>query len=134
LELALDSVEVLGACDAGYSCAYANTMRGGRRHAVAMETIRGGVRADVLAERHQRTGDAAGRAGAEPEHLRFSWPTSAGPGTGVGAGDRGKLTEYLEAVRDVERRIQTAEGRRRGELRWWSSRWEFPTPSTRMRG
>ncbi len=26
LELALDSVEVLGACDAGYSCAYANTI------------------------------------------------------------------------------------------------------------
>ena len=26
LELALDSVEVLGACDAGYACAYANTI------------------------------------------------------------------------------------------------------------
>src|SRR5262249_17538150 len=28
---------------------------------------------------------------------------------GLGPGDRGKLTEYLDAVRDVERRIQTAE-------------------------
>ena len=34
----------------------------------------------------------------------------------LGAGDRGKLTEYLEAVRDVERRIQTAEGQSTREL------------------
>ncbi len=27
----------------------------------------------------------------------------------LGASDQGKLTEYLDAVRDVERRIQTAE-------------------------
>jgi hypothetical protein len=34
----------------------------------------------------------------------------------LGAGDKGKLTEYLEAVRDVERRIQTAERQRTREL------------------
>jgi hypothetical protein len=34
----------------------------------------------------------------------------------LGGGDRGKLTEYLEAVRDVERRIQTAEGQSAREL------------------
>ncbi len=34
----------------------------------------------------------------------------------LGAGDRGKLTEYLDAVRDVERRIQTAEGQSAREL------------------
>ena len=29
--------------------------------------------------------------------------------TGLGKSDRGKLTEYLEAIRDIERRIQKAE-------------------------
>jgi hypothetical protein len=34
----------------------------------------------------------------------------------LGTGDRGKLTEYLDAVRDVERRIQTAERQSTREL------------------
>ena len=33
----------------------------------------------------------------------------ARPLTGIAPGDRGKLSDYLDSVRDVERRIQTAE-------------------------
>ena len=35
----------------------------------------------------------------------------------VGAGDRAKLDQYLDAIRDVERRIQMAESQSNRELR-----------------
>ena len=111
LELAIESVELLGACDAGYSCAYANTiawrspttplpMENDPR--AVFERLFGGA----------DTTDAASRL-ARLERQRSILDSVADKITdlrgGLGARDNAKLTEYLEAIRDVERRIQKAE-------------------------
>jgi hypothetical protein len=111
LELAIESVELLGACDAGYSCAYANTiawrspttplpMENDPR--AVFERLFGGA----------DTTDAASRL-ARLERQRSILDSVADKITdlrgGLGARDNLKLTEYLDAIRDVERRIQKAE-------------------------
>jgi hypothetical protein len=118
LELALDSVEVLGACDAGYSCAYANTIAW--RTATTPLPMENNPRA--VFERMfgaSDTTDPATRQARLAQNrsiLDFVADEVQSLNRALGAGDRGKLTEYLEAVRDVERRIQTAEGQTTREL------------------
>jgi hypothetical protein len=118
LELALESVELLGACDAGYSCAYANTiawrspttplpMENDPR--AVFERLFGGA----------ETTDAASRL-ARLEKQRSILDSVADKISalrgGLGARDNAKLTEYLDAIRDVERRIQKAEQQSSREL------------------
>jgi hypothetical protein len=118
LELALDSVEVLGACDAGYSCAYANTIAW--RTPTTPLPMENNPRA--VFERLFGASDStdaatrAARLAQDRSILDFVTAEVAALQRTLGAGDKGKLTEYLEAVRDVERRIQTAERQRTREL------------------
>jgi hypothetical protein len=118
LELALDSVEVLGACDAGYSCAYANTiawrtpttplpMENNPR--AVFERLFGASDSTDAATRQARIAQ-------DRSILDFVTAEVAALSRALGAPDRGKLTEYLDAVRDVERRIQTAERQTTREL------------------
>ena len=118
LELALDSVEVLGACDAGYSCAYANTiawrtpttplpMENNPR--AVFERLFGASDSTDAATRQARMAQ-------DRSILDFVTGEVASLRRTLGTGDRGKLSEYLEAVRDVERRIQTAERQSTREL------------------
>jgi hypothetical protein len=118
LELALDSVEVLGACDAGYSCAYANTIAW--RTATTPLPMENNPRAvfERLFGASDST-DAAtrlARIAQDRSILDFVTEETAALTRALGAGDRRKLTEYLEAVRDVERRIQAAERQSAREL------------------
>jgi hypothetical protein len=118
LELALDSVEVLGACDAGYSCAYANTIAW--RTATTPLPMENNPRAvfERMFGASDSTDPAARRARLAQNRsiLDFVADEVQALNRALGAGDRGKLTEYLDAVRDVERRIQTAEGQSAREL------------------
>jgi len=118
LELALDSVEVLGACDAGYSCAYANTiawrspttplpMENNPR--AVFERLFGASESTDVATR-------LARVRHDRSILDFVRGEVAGLNRTLGAGDQVKLSEYLEAVRDVERRIQAAEAQSTREL------------------
>jgi hypothetical protein len=118
LELALDSVEVLGACDAGYSCAYANTiawrtpttplpMENNPR--AVFERLFGASDStdpETRLARIQQDRSILDIVTAEVTSLKRT----------LGTADRGKLTEYLDAVRDAERRIQTAERQSTREL------------------
>jgi hypothetical protein len=118
LELALDSVEVLGACDAGYSCAYANTIAW--RTPTTPLPMENNPRAvfERLFGASDST-DAATRQARLAQNrsiLDFVTAEVATLRRALGTGDRGKLSEYLEAVRDVERRIQTAETQSTREL------------------
>jgi hypothetical protein len=118
LELALDSVEVLGACDAGYSCAYANTISWrtpttplpmeNNPRAVFERLFGANDSTDVASRRRRMARDRS--------ILDFVTGEVAGLNRQLGSPDRVKLTEYLEAVRDVERRIQTAETQSSREL------------------
>jgi hypothetical protein len=111
LEIGLDTPSLAGGCDSGYSCAYTNTISWrGDTTPMPMEP-----NPRILFERLFGDGDstdAASRLSALKEQ-RSILDYIAGDidrlETGLGKSDRSKLTEYLEAIRDIERRIQKAE-------------------------
>jgi Protein of unknown function (DUF1552) len=118
LEMTLEYTEMLGACDAGYSCAYSNTVAWrGPNTPLPME-----VDPRALFERLFGDGDSTDRAArlTRIQEDRSILDSLAGDvarlGRGLGQRDRSKLSEYLEAIRDVERRIHRAEEQSAREL------------------
>ncbi len=111
LELAIDSVEVLGACDQGYSCAYTNTIAW--RNATTPLPMENNPRAvfERLFGAADSTDASARLARLRQDRSILDFVTSEANGLDnkLGAGDRLKMSQYLDAVRDVERRIQRAE-------------------------
>jgi hypothetical protein len=111
LELAVDSTELLGTCEGGYSCAYLNTlswrspttpMPTENNPRAAFERLFGDSDSTAQADRLARIRE-------NRSILDFFAKDVAGLLPGIGPSDRAKLTEYLDAIRDVERRIQIAE-------------------------
>src|SRR5216684_4838328 len=111
LELALESVEFLGACDSGYSCAYANTIAWrSPTTPLPMENDPRAVFERLFGAAD--TTDAASRLGRiqkERSILDSVADRVRELQHGLGARDGAKIAEYLDAIRDVERRIQKAE-------------------------
>jgi uncharacterized protein DUF1552 len=111
LELALEGRDFAGSCDAGYSCAYTNTI------SWRNESIPLPMENDPRAVFEQLFGDGgkldasarAARIEADRSILDSVIDRVAHLQQRIGTRDRAKLTEYLEAVRDIERRIQKAE-------------------------
>ena len=110
LELSMDLTAPIGACDGGMSCAYMNSLawsspttplptEGNPR--VIFERLfgDGGSSADQLAALRE-------------DGSMIDWVTEdiARVQKKLGAGDRTKVNEYLDTVRELERRIQQAEG------------------------
>lgn len=118
LELTMEYTEMLGACDAGYSCAYSNTI------AWRTPTTPLPMEMDPRAIFERLFGDgdstdAASRLARIEEDrslLDALVEDVARLGRSLGARDRTKLSQYLEAIRDVERRIQRAEEQSAREL------------------
>jgi hypothetical protein len=118
LELAIESGETAGACDVGFACAYTNTIswRGPatplpmeHNPRAVFERLFGDTgttdqRARLARIRRERS--VLDSVTAEVSRLQGA----------IGPGDRAKLTEYLESIRDVERRIQKAEEQSAKEL------------------
>jgi len=118
LELSLESREPVGACDPGYSCAYANTlswrspttplpMENDPR--VVFERLFGASQStDAAVWRARRAEDRSilDAVRAKANRLRLE----------VGSSDRAKLDQYLEAIRDLERRIARGEQQAAREL------------------
>jgi Protein of unknown function (DUF1552) len=111
LELAIESTETAGACDVGFACAYTNTIswKSGNTPLPTQNNPR------AVFERlfgDSASTDAAARAARIREERSVldsvTQEISRLQGS-LGGGDRTKLAEYLEAIRDVERRIQVAE-------------------------
>ena len=118
LELALDSTEVVGSCDGGYSCAYTNTLSWrtpttplpmSNQPRAVFERLFGDSDSTNPKER-------LARIRRDRSILDFVTQDVARLLKELGAEDRSKLTEYLEAIRDVERRIQMAEEQSSREL------------------
>jgi hypothetical protein len=111
LELSLESTEFAGACDAGFSCAYTTTLSWrGPTTPLSMETNPRAVFERLFGDRGT-TDRSARLARIETERsILDSVVRKAGRlQQRLGSRDRAKLSEYLEAIRDVERRIQKAE-------------------------
>ena len=118
LELNLDARDFAGSCDAGYSCAYTNTIAWrGETTPLPMEN-----NPRVVFERlfggDATTEPAARLARRETDRSLLDSVTArvADIERVLGPSDKGKLTEYLDAVRDVERRIQKAEQQTTNDL------------------
>jgi hypothetical protein len=117
LEVGLESPEVVGACESAYGCAYYNTISWRNettplpmenRPRAIFERLFGGAGSTDAKVRlvYRSVLDAVAE---DVRRLRGK----------LGAADRGKIDQYLDAVRDIERRIQLAEaqgGRDRPQL------------------
>jgi hypothetical protein len=118
LELGIESNAMLGSCDGGASCAYTNTV------AWANETTPLPIENDPRAvfERLFGTSGSTDRgarlARIEQDRsiLDFVSEQVAGLKVRIGPNDKARLTEYLDSIRDVERRIQMAEHQNSREL------------------
>jgi len=111
LEVGLETPSLVGGCDSGYSCAYTNTLSW--RSPTTPVPVE--VNPRVLFERlfgEGESNDPAARLKAMAEQrsiLDYVAGSIDRLETKLGPSDRNKLSEYLEAIRDVERRIQKAE-------------------------
>ena len=118
LEVALDGRDFAGSCDNGFSCAYTNTI------AWANETTPLPMENNPRAVFERLFGDTGSTRPAvrtarlaKDASLLDSVIERAGDlSRDLGARDRRKLSQYLDAVRDVERRIQMAEAQSDREL------------------
>ena len=118
LELAVESGETAGACDVGFACAYTNTIswlgpatplpteNNPRTVFERLFGDSGSTDARTRLARIRQDRSVLDSVRDEVAHLQGA----------LGASDRTKLVEYLEAIRDVERRIQKAEEQSDKEL------------------
>ena len=118
LELGIESNAMLGTCDGGSSCAYTNTIawrnpttplpveRDPRAVFERLFGTSGSTDTAARLARLERDRTIIDAVSGELSRLEQS----------LGAGDRIKVSEYIDSVRDVERRIQTAESQSGREL------------------
>jgi hypothetical protein len=111
LQLTVDDASLVGACDVGYSCAYSSTLSwltptlplmAENNPRVVFERLFGAndsTDARVRASRLQQDRSILDSITDRVKTLQRT----------LGAGDNRKVNDYLESLRDVERRIQKAE-------------------------
>jgi hypothetical protein len=111
LEIGLESPEVVGACESAYGCAYYNTISWRNETSpLPMENRPRAVFERLFGE--SGTTDPEVRlALRQEEHsiLDALLDDVRAMRANLGGTDRGKIDQYLEAVRDVERRMQLAD-------------------------
>jgi hypothetical protein len=109
LEMAMDLMSVVGQCDNGYACAYQNNLSWSSpttplpaeaHPRIVFESLFG--EGGSMAERRAALKKKASLLDAFNEDINRLQRQ-------LGAGDRARISEYLETVRAVERRIQKAE-------------------------
>ena len=111
LEIGLEQPQLAGNCDSGYSCAYTNTISWRNSTTPLPMEINPRALFERLFGDGDTTDPAARRAALKEQRSILDYVTGDLDRleSNLGSGDRGKLTQYLEAVRDIERRIQRAE-------------------------
>ncbi|MDP9057091.1 MAG: DUF1552 domain-containing protein [Pseudomonadota bacterium] len=110
LELGIEQASLLGSCDIGYSCAYTNGI------SWLSPTVPLPVTANPRDVFERLFGDGDGvdpaarlaKLRGQSSILDFVRDDTARLASNLGAQDRHKLAEYLDATRDVEKRIQKA--------------------------
>jgi hypothetical protein len=110
LEIATEDFSgLVGACDPGYSCAYMNTLNWQTETTPLSMEINPRVVFERLFGSGSTADDRLARMRTDRSLLDFVAGDLKSLGRDLGAGDRTKLTEYLDYVREIERRIQRAE-------------------------
>ena len=111
LELGLQDVRMVGGCDSGYSCAYSNTLSWSSPTTPLPYETNPRLVFERLFGDGETTDPAvqAVRSRQNRSLLDFVLDDASRLRPDLGAGDRRKLSDYLDSVREVERRIQNAE-------------------------
>jgi hypothetical protein len=110
LELGLEPQPLAGNCDSGYTCAYMSMSWRGPTSPLPAE-----INPRTVFERLFGDGDSTDAAARmarlerQKSVLDYVADSLSRLRVNLGGGDKRKLEEYLEAVRDIERRIQLAE-------------------------
>jgi uncharacterized protein DUF1552 len=110
LELGLEPQPLAGNCDSGYTCAYMSMSWRGPTSPLPAE-----INPRAVFERLFGDGDSTdararmARLESQKSVLDYVTGSLSRLRLAVGPADKRKLEEYLEAVRDIERRIQLAE-------------------------
>lgn len=111
LELGIEDTGLVGVCDVGYSCAYMNSIA----WRTPTQPLPMEINPRVVFERLFGDGSTAAERLARKQEDRSILDSITGEvshlETGLGARDRGKVSDYLDNVREIERRIQMAEKR-----------------------
>lgn len=111
LEIGLDPTNIAGTCESGFACAYSNTLSWrSDTTPLPMEDHPRAVFENLFGDSNSTDPkERLARIRSESSLLDFVSEDLGDVMNSVGQGDRSKLTEYLDAIRDVERRIQLAE-------------------------
>ena len=111
LEIGLDNNAIIGTCDTGYSCAYSNTLSWRTAtNPVPMENQPRAVFERLFGDSDSTDPkDRAARMHNDRSLLDSVSEQVSQLLRDLGPSDRSKLSEYMDAIRDVERRVQTAE-------------------------
>ena len=118
LELAIENSDTAGACDVGFACAYTNTISWKSSNTPLPMQHNPRAVFERLFGDSGSTNTRARLARMKRQRSVLDSVTEEAQSLGgtLGPSDRLKLTEYLDAVRDVERRIQKAESQSDREL------------------
>ena len=118
LELGLDGRDFAGSCDEGFSCAYTNTISWANETTPLPMEINPRVVFERLFGDSGSTdpGVRKARLAKDASLLDSVTERATDLSRELGSGDRVKLDQYLEAVRNIERRIQMAEKQSDREL------------------
>jgi Protein of unknown function (DUF1552) len=111
LQLTVDDASLVGACDVGYSCAYSSTLSwltptlplmAENNPRVVFERLFGANDSTDARVRSARLAQDRSILDSVTDRVKTLQRS-------LGAGDNRKVSDYLESLRDVERRIQKAE-------------------------
>jgi hypothetical protein len=110
LELATeDMTGLIGACDVGYSCAYMNTISWINPTTPLPMEINPRVVFERLFGEGGTVSERLARMNEDKSILDEITASVPGLQKGLGAKDRTRMNEYLENIREIERRLQIAE-------------------------
>src|ERR1700730_12101685 len=111
LEIGLESPEVVGACESAYGCAYYNTIAWPNENSpLPMENRPRAVFERLFGDAGTTDPEVRLALRKEDRSILDAVNDSVKRLRGkLGGADRGKIDQYLDAVRDVERRMQLAE-------------------------
>ena len=118
MELCMDTPELLGQCEAGYTCAYMNTICWRTETTpLPMEDRPRVVFERLFGDNENTTPEVRLRQLEQDRSILDSISAKAARlNADLSRGDQHKMNEYLDAIRDVERRIAAAEAHSNQEL------------------
>jgi hypothetical protein len=116
LELAMDLMEVVGQCDNGYACVYQNNLSWSSPTTPLPSEAHPRVVFERLFGEGGNTAQRRAALGKRASLLDWVREDISRLQRELGASDRTKVNEYLDTVREVERRIQKAEAQTRENL------------------